>query len=496
MNVSAQRPEPPPGSTPAPSRRSVAEGIGTFFAVDDPWQRPRPTAAQQRRDVWIAAGVLALTAVGMELTRSLGAFQTIESPLWMQYVAMVVGVVPLIWRRTRPLASMVIIQLHMLAATAWWPSVGNQFTMLIVYLASLVGGVGWARNRRALVGLLVALFVLVFGQLAWMYTFTTMMTEYLPKDGDQPGLLPPMVASVLYGSLMNLGYILGGILWGQLSWRAAKRMATVSAQAATITEQAVELRDRAVVDERLRIARELHDVVAHHVSVMGVQAAAARRVLSRDPEAAAQALGAVEESSRQAVGEMRSLLGALRGVEVVRAAQSTGTSQGALAATERGRSPEPGLAQLPELVAQAASTGFEPTYELVEQTPGAARQVSAAIGMSIYRIVQEALSNVRKHSTARRAVVVVRVDGTHAEAEVVDDGRPRGATSGSGLGLLGMRERIASHQGSVELGPRLVGGYRVRVRFPLEPALHAYGADLDPGSATLTTGGPDVRRTG
>lgn len=425
--------------------------------------------------------MMLLAAVGMELTQSVGAFAGEASRSWGSYLVLIVGVVPLVWRRTHPLASMLVIQLHMLAASIWWPSVSGQFTMLVVYLTSLVSGVGWAQNRRTLVGVLGLVFVLLFGVIAWQYVFTSAATAYLPENGDQPGLLPPLVASVLYGFLLNLAYILGGILWGQLSWRAAKQLATVTRQAGTIAAQATELRDRAVGDERLRIARELHDVVAHHVSVMGVQAAAARRVLSRDPDSAARALSAVEQSSRQAVGEMRSLLGTLRRVDTVHADPSAGAG--------RSRAPDPGLAQVPELVEQSAMPGFEPTYELVEQTVGAVDHVSSAVGTSIYRIVQEALSNVRKHSTARRAVVVVRVDGREVEVEVVDDGRSKGSTSGSGLGLLGMRERAASHHGRVELGPRLVGGYRVRVRFPLHPT-------MPPAAQPNVEGEFDVRRTG
>ncbi len=387
--------------------------------------------------------MMLLAAVGLELTQSVGAFAGEASRSWGSYLVLIVGVVPLVWRRTHPLASMLVIQLHMLAASIWWPSVSGQFTMLLVYLTSLVSGVGWAQNRRTLVGVLGLVFVLLFGVIAWQYVFTSAATAYLPENGDQPGLLPALVASVLYGFLLNLAYILGGILWGQLSWRAAKQLATVTQQAGTIAAQATELRDRAVGDERLRIARELHDVVAHHVSVMGVQAAAARRVLSRDPDSAARALSAVEQSSRQAVGEMRSLLGTLRRVDTVRADPSarslpgsssvpgTPSASESVAGAGRSRAPDPGLAQVPGLVEQSVTPGFEPTYELVEQTVGAVDQVSSAVGMSIYRIVQEALSNVRKHSTARRAVVVVRVDGREVEVEVVDD------RSATGRGLPG-----------------------------------------------------------
>ena len=193
-------------------------------------------------------------------------------------------------------------------------------------------------------------------------------------------------------------------------------------------------------------------------------------MLDRNPEAAAAALGQVEESSRQAVGEMRGLLGTLR-----RTDRPTGGDPGAAAtddaAADRDRAPQPGVDQVAELVNAASRPGFTVTYQVVEDRPGALTEVPMPVGLSIYRTVQEALANVRRHSTAHAAGVVVRIDREgerrFVEAEVLDEGRPRSGTSGSGLGLLGMRERIASHGGTSEIGPRATGGYRVRVRFPL-----------------------------
>lgn len=221
--------------------------------------------------------------------------------------------------------------------------------------------------------------------------------------------------------------------------------------AETIRAQADELRDQAVVDERLRIARELHDVVAHHVSVMGIQAGAARRLLQTRPEQASEALVNVEDSAREAVTQMRGLLGALRASDV---------------ASDEDRGPQPMLAELPELVASFAP--LQVSLDAVERAPGLLERVPLPLQLSLYRTVQEALANVVKHSTARTASVVVREGRGYVEAEVLDDGRPRGGTSGTGLGLVGMRERIASHHGTSDIGPRVTGGYRVRVRFPLE----------------------------
>ncbi len=238
------------------------------------------------------------------------------------------------------------------------------------------------------------------------------------------------------------------------------------------------MKRRAVVDERLRIARELHDVVGHHVSVIGIQAAAARRVIDKRPGEAAKALGQIEESSRDAVSQMRSLLGTLRDIQETADVDDAATrvdarTQGANGAgPQPSRSPEPGLTDLPALVAERTANGLTTAYELVETREGAHARVAPPIALTLYRITQEALANVTRHSTATTSDVVLRVvedapAGAYAEVEVLDNGRARVGTSGTGLGQLGMRERAASHKGTVEIGARPTGGYRVRVRIPL-----------------------------
>ena len=180
------------------------------------------------------------------------------------------------------------------------------------------------------------------------------------------------------------------------------------------------------------------------MSVIGIQAAAARRVIDRDPEAAATALGGIERSSREAVAQMRSLLGTLRDL-------------GEEGAERDGRAPEPGVSDLPALAAERTASGLVTAYDQVESSPGAAQQLPGPLGLSLYRVAQEALANTTKHSTARSARIVLRVEdrtaSPYAEVEVLDDGRPRGATSGSGLGHLGMSERAAGMRGEVEIGP-------------------------------------------
>ncbi len=462
-------------------RAGLKDRLGDFFDVDEAWQRPAPGPAGMRSDALIAAFFLAFAVLGLELTRSMGVLDGLERPPWQQYVAIFVGTVPLAWRRRYPIAVLVLLQLHMFVAGIWVVSVMGQFPMQIMYFFALCSGVAWARDRLFLAYAVLGVLTLMFGWLAWGFAFGNAVDSMLGHRGDivPQGMLGPTAATVLYAFVINICYFGGALLWGRALWRGAWRLFTIEAQAATIEAQSDDLRDQAVVDERLRIARELHDVVAHHISVMGVQAAGARRVLTRDPERAADALSRVEESSRCAVGEMRALLGTLRD----RGALGPGREAGGHSV----RAPEPGLADIAELAAGVTGPGFTVTYDLVTSGPGALAAVPAPLGLSAYRIVQEALVNVRRHSTAAHAHAVTRIqegpDG-FVEVEVVDDGRPIGATSGTGLGMLGIRERAASHGGQVEVGPRLLGGYRVRVRF----GLHR------PAGATRTLVGATERR--
>ncbi|MBF8193027.1 sensor histidine kinase [Nonomuraea sp. K274] len=223
-----------------------------------------------------------------------------------------------------------------------------------------------------------------------------------------------------------------------------------------------ELRDRAArlerahaadtraarAEERARIARELHDVVAHHVSVMTVQAAAARKVLAADPDLAREALSAIEHTGRMAMTEMRNIVGVLR----------------TDARAELG--PQPGMLDLPALVEQMREAGL-PTTLLVEGEP---RPLPAGVNLAAYRLVQEGLTNSLRHAgSGAKAVVTVRHEPRELDVRVADDGRGAdGPARRSGHGLVGIRERVALYGGILNIGPRPGGGFEVRARFPLK----------------------------
>lgn len=446
----------PDAPTPERSRRSVGQRVDDLFGVDDPWERPRPPV--ERSDVVTALVVALIGLVSLELVRTFGAFDDITAPVWVQRVAVASGAVLLIGRRRWPLTVALLAAGHMIVVGVAMPMVMGQFTLQATYFVALLSAVAWARDRKAMVLTVGVIVVVMFGWLAQQYAFGTAIQEVIDSTEDvrSRGPIGPIPASILLTVIINMIFFGGAIWGGQVLWRNARTKAQLSEQAHTIAAQSEELRDQAITEERLRIARELHDVVAHHVSVIGVHAAAARRVLDRNPTAATEALGTIESSSREAVTSMRGLLGTLRGI-------------GSVADQQDSREPEPSLDQVPDLVHRHGSATREATFDLVESREGAARRIPPPIAHSIYRTVQEALTNVAKHSTATRVTVTVRVeDDRYAEVEVVDNGRPRGdAGLGSGLGQLGIRERAASHRAQVDIGPRTSGGYRVRVRYPL-----------------------------
>jgi signal transduction histidine kinase len=222
-------------------------------------------------------------------------------------------------------------------------------------------------------------------------------------------------------------------------------------RAADLERERGEKADQAVAEERARIARELHDVVAHYVSVMVVQAAGARRVVDKDPLAAKGALEAVEVAGRTALTEMRRMLEVLR-------------------ADDPGTGPQPGLGELDRLIANVRDAGL-PVELSIE---GEACCLPVGMDLAAYRIVQEALTNSVKHGGKASARVSVRYSDDDIEIEVVDDGRGAAAQllstrEGGGHGLIGMRERVGLFGGVLEAGPVLTGGYRVYARMPLEP---------------------------
>ena len=202
----------------------------------------------------------------------------------------------------------------------------------------------------------------------------------------------------------------------------------------------------AVAEERARIARELHDVVGHSVSVMTVQASGVRRLLRPDQEREREALLVVERTGREALAEMRRMVGVLRRPEEAPAL-----------------APQPSLDHLSRLVEQAREAGL-PVELRIE---GEAIQLPAGVDLTAYRLVQEGLTNVVKHAQATRAEVLVNYGDGYLEVTVNDDGQGVGNGDGGGHGLVGMRERVSVYGGELDAGPQTGGGYRLRAKLPI-----------------------------
>jgi signal transduction histidine kinase len=217
-------------------------------------------------------------------------------------------------------------------------------------------------------------------------------------------------------------------------------------QLAQAEQERVERARLAVADERTRIARELHDVVGHSVSVMTVQASAARRLLRPHQEKEREALLVVEQTGREALAEMRRMVGVLRRPDEAPAL-----------------APQPSLEHLDRLIAQAREAGL-PVELRIEGEP---EPLPASVDLTAYRLAQEGLTNAIKHARAQRAEVVVRYGDGHVELTVTDDGTGDGGGESGGQGLVGMRERVSVYGGELEAGPLAGGGYRLRARLPV-----------------------------
>ncbi|WP_206300879.1 histidine kinase [Streptomyces populi] len=226
-------------------------------------------------------------------------------------------------------------------------------------------------------------------------------------------------------------------------------------------EQAEALR-RAVEHERARIARELHDVVTHNVSVMVIQAGAARKIMKTDPEEAAEALFAVEAGGRAAMTELRHVMGLLTMTDE----DEPASEDEDLADSGAELTPQPGLDQLDTLVGRVRDAGLP--VELTMTGPPC--EIPPGVGLAAYRVVQEALTNTVKHASGATACVTVEYGPQRLRVEVTDTGgRPgTGAATGNGRGLIGLRERLAVYDGTLSTGRRLTGGYRVEALIPLE----------------------------
>ncbi|MEY2241924.1 sensor histidine kinase [Streptomyces sp. BF23-18] len=340
------------------------------------------------------------------------------------WVLVVLSALPLAARRKYPLLAFAVIAT---AALALADSV-SWINVLTCSIAAY-GAVALSRYRtRALAGLIVA----------------AVLAGVAFRDADPmlPGWSSPAVVLLVVGVLASL------IRLGRLRLEASRKRFTDLQQT---QEKAMR---RAVEEERARIAAELHDVVTHNVSVMVIQAGAARKVMDAAPERSKEALLAVEAGGRAAMAELRHVMGLLAGPDASADTPADGLE------------PQPGLGQLDALIERVRAAGT--SVDLTVSLPP--RPLPPGVELTAYRVVQEALTNTIKHAAGAGATVEIAFAGSWMEIAVTDMGAVRDSppVDGNGRGLIGLRERLAVYGGRLTAGPTLTGGYRVTARVPWE----------------------------
>jgi signal transduction histidine kinase len=346
-------------------------------------------------------------------------------PLWFDVVAVVAIVTPLFFRRRFPFGAPIAVGVAVaLAAFVDERLIPKDFIPFLAGCAA-VFLVGLLRERRlAIAGIVLAIGV-----------------EALVAYRDPLKNLSAFIATCIVFSLIwTVAFAMG---------RKFEEADEAKRRAAQAEREREERARTAVTEERARIARELHDVVGHSVSVMTVQASAVRRLLRPEQKREREALLIVERTGREALAEMRRMVGVLRRPE-----------EGPALA------PQPSLEHVERLVEQAREAGL--SVEL--RVEGDPQPLPAGVDLTAYRLVQEGLTNALKHARAERAQVVVCYGDGDLEVTVSDDGRGAGSGDGGGHGLVGMRERVAVFGGELEAGPRAEGGYRLRAKLPVFPA--------------------------
>lgn len=380
------------------------------------------------RRYWFDAVILAIAGIGITgailgRDRAVGRLGP-EGPLWFDVLAMLAIILPLLARRRFPFGAPAAMGVAA-AATSFVDKTVVPFdgVTFVVGCAALFL-VGSLRDRaQAVAGLAVAEGVLAV----------------VVNNGPVTHLDDFIVASIIFGIVWTIAF---GVGRKSVEADEARERA---ARAELEREQQAQV---AVADERARIARELHDVVGHSVSVMTVQASAVRRLLLPEQERERQALLIVEQTGREALAEMRRMVGVLRRPEEAPAL-----------------APQPSLEHLERLIESAREAGLRVDLRV----EGEAVQLPAGVDLTAYRLVQEGLTNALKHAEASRAEVLVNYAEGHIELTVSDDGRGVGNGDGGGHGLVGMRERVSVYGGELDAGPRPGGGYELRAKLPLVP---------------------------
>ncbi|RWZ68756.1 sensor histidine kinase [Labedella populi] len=445
---------------------------------DDPrWQRPPVDRTAIRNDTVLAVALFIGCVFSIMLYRTAG-FYPQPAPMGFSIIWAVAMTLPLALRRRYPCSvALVLSTAFIVGQTLLVPEllISNITLFLGIYTVG-----AWVTDRRRA---LLTRGLIVLAMFTWL--MIAMFIQGTDPDSlagfSRAGAFSPLVAFLLVQVLTNLLYFGGAWFFGDRALASARERALLERRTRELERERELTAAQAVSLERVRIARELHDVVAHHVSVMGVQAGAARMVLSSDLTAAKDALSNVELNARSAIAELHGLLSTLRdpGGTADPAASSASTL---------------GLDALPALVDDSTAAGLPTALDVI----GEPRRVPAGVALNLYRIAQESLTNARKYGgSAATADVRVRYLHDAIELEVSNTGRATGdPRNRGGLGHVGMRERATASGGTIDIGRASDGRYVVRTRVPVvdtpAPAAPHVGApDAENHMIDVTTASGD-----
>ncbi|MBG6108590.1 sensor histidine kinase [Frigoribacterium sp. CG_9.8] len=378
------------------------------------------------------------------LTQSAGYVKN-PAPIWVSSLFVVICAAPLAVRRRWPQAVAIVVSSafalgHIFAVPE------ALFANISLFIAMYTVG-AWGRHRMRAT---IVRVVIVIGMFIWLFTALVASAADPTSLANltRSSAISPIVAIGLLQIVTTLLYFGSAFYFGDRAWAAAReRRALVDRTAERSAERELNAH-RALTLERVRIARDLHDIVAHHVSVMGVQAGAARLVMETDPAGATHSLRSIESSARTAVAELHRMLTILRDDE----------HPGIDSATTRG------IDQISSLAADARAAGVP----LRSRTVGVQRTVPPTVEVTLYRIAQESITNTLKHAGPGAEIDLrLRYLDDAVELEIGDSGSANiSYAGGAGLGQRGMRERVDAVGGTIHIGPRARGGYLVRARIP------------------------------
>ncbi len=409
------------------------------------WSRPAPDRRALRADIGLAV-LLAFAAATTALLYARTGMYENPAPGWVWVIGLGLATLPLAVRRRYPVPVAIVVAIGFFVCGQF--GVPEVLIVNISLFCAMYTVGAWERRRALAVWSRVGIGVIMIVWLVITLIIASSQEDAFPGI-SRSGIFSAYATYAVIQIITNLLYFGGAYFFGERSWNAARAQALLEAQGRELELERQTSAAQAVALDRIAIARELHDVVAHHVSVMGIQAAAARRSIARDPERAVAALEVVEESASNAVAELRALLGTLRDPGSDASAPTT-----------------IGVAHLSTLVSESQSSGTPATLIVA----GEPRPVPMLVDVALYRVVQEALTNVRKHAgRGARAEVRLRFTPDATEVEISDDGVRQELgqrAAGSGLGLRGMRERIGAVGGTVTADRRERGGFIVRASVP------------------------------